>query len=282
MSTYLKLLILKEQKLVRSEHDDDLVSTYHDETTHNGESFVQIYRQISPNLDIILRAYQVAWLKGSLNSSQIGAVLVTGRTQHARINNVMENVVAVHNDSVAANVKVFRETLRDLWISCDVHLCLTRGGHSTYAKVKTAVALDSYLAGFVKCISLSNFARSIYQSIFGEAPRKKSNTRWFSEAVVVSQSIYPGLEDGGMLEFVTKLQSNSLCEASAGKMMAVHGNRRLFTMLWLEAAVVSIVGMDLMACNTALQGDGFEFITGYSKMLSWNRFSIIQSPRNSR
>ena len=259
-STYLKPLMLKEQKLLQSEHDGNLVNIHHDETTHNGESFAQIYRRISPNLDIILRAYQVAWLKGSLNSSQIGAVLVTGLTQHTRIN--MENVVAVHNDSVAVNVKVFRDTLRDLWIHCDMNLCLTHGGQNTYAKVETAVALDGYLAGFVKCISLSNFARSIYHSIFGEAPQKKSNTRWFSDAVVVSVSIYPGL-DGRMLEFVTKLHSNSLCEASAGKMVAVHGNRRLFTMLLLEAAVVSIVGM---ACNTALQGDGFEFITGYSKI----------------
>ena len=95
MSTYLKPLILKEQKLLQSEHDDDLVSIYHDETTHNGESFAQIYRRISPNLDILLRAHQVTWVKGSLNSSQIGAVLVTGLTQHTMIN--MENVVAVHN-----------------------------------------------------------------------------------------------------------------------------------------------------------------------------------------
>ena len=61
MSTYLKPLILKEQKFLQSEHDGDLVSIYHDEATHNGESFAQIYRRISPNLDIILRAYQVAW-----------------------------------------------------------------------------------------------------------------------------------------------------------------------------------------------------------------------------
>ena len=155
-------------------------------------------------------------------------------------------------------------------------MCLTHGGHNTYAKVETASALDSYLAGFVKCISLSNFARSTYHSIFGEAPQKKSNTRWFSEANVVSQSIYPGLEDGRMLEFVTKLQSNSLCEASAGKMMAVHGNCRLFTMLWLEAAVVKIVGMDLMTCNTALQGDVFEFITGYSKIAVME--SLLNNP----
>lgn len=264
MRTYLKPLQAKEQNLLQTEHCDDLISIYHDETTHNGESFAQIYRRVSQDLKIILRAYSVSWLKGSLDASQIGSVLVTGVTQSAKAN--MDNVVAVHNDSVAANVKVFNSTLHGLWLYCDMNLCLSHGGHNTFSKFNTSTALDTYLSAFVKCISLSNYARSIYFEIFGKRPLKKSNTRWFSEVQVVSGSIYPGLEDGRMLEFVTKLQSNQLCEASAIKMMAIHANRRLFIMLWLEAAVISIVGMGLMTANTSLQGDGFEFITGYSKV----------------
>lgn len=264
MNQYLGPLQLKELATVRGEIQDQLFSIYHDETTHNGESFAQISRTCTMDLDIQLRCYNVKWLRNSLKAHEIAAVVISGIAKEARAD--FDNCVAVQNDSVAANVKAFEGNIATICIYSDMNLCLAHGGNNTGSKIDTGDALDAFMLGFVKCISLSNAARTLWHSIFGKNAKKKCCTRWFSEADVIHESVFSGIENGRLLEWVTKLQGNELCAASVTKMLKILCNRRLFTLFWLECAVVNFVAVPLMADNTFLQGDGFEIITGYPRV----------------
>lgn len=107
-----------------------------------------------------------------------------------------------------------------------------------------------------------------YAQICGVSCMTKSATRWWSSNDVAELSIAPNLENGRMLKWGRVLIDKGLCEKTAPKLVAMLTNTTKFLLLRLETIVAVHVGKPLKTGDTALEGDTFEFITGYDTVVS--------------
>ena len=102
MSTYLTTIDNTETKRCQSEMRNQLVGTYSDGTTHQGEAFAVINRWADDDLNIKLRAIAIKFLEGSLNHNEISSVLIHAEAEDAKT--PLSNILAFMYDSVSANL----------------------------------------------------------------------------------------------------------------------------------------------------------------------------------
>ena len=76
-------------------------------------------------------------------------------------------------------------------------------------------------------------------------------------------SLLPNAQTGKLLQWADKLIEQGICEKTAPKMRAFLLNPTKFKLFCLELLVVVTTGKGLKARNLKLEGDNFEFITGY-------------------
>eukprot|EP00966_Prymnesium_polylepis_P277442 6410478-Prymnesium_polylepis.1 len=123
--------------------------------------------------------------------------------------------------------------------------------------------VDEYMGLYNACIGTSNYAAVIFAEITGYTAKKKSETRWFSTNDVQELSLLPNAVDGKLLAWADKMIEQGICEKTAPKMRAFLLHSTKFKLFCLELTVVVHTDKSLKARNTALEGDTFEFITGY-------------------
>ena len=80
-------------------------------------------------------------------------------------------------------------------------------------------------------------------------------------------SLLPNASNGKLLKWVDKLIEEGICEATAPKLRAFLLHPTKSKLFMLELTVVVFSGKSLKARNTKLEGDTFEFITGYDTVL---------------
>ena len=148
-STYLPPLCKKEfQKLVK-EVKGQKVGVYHDGTTHSGEAFAIILRWVDNNMKIHLRAIKVSFLEGSLANKQISAELIQAL---AEVGVKLSSVFAFMNDSVAANITSFADTLALACVHSDNELCTPHTANHVGEAFDTPV-LDEFMTAYNTCCS---------------------------------------------------------------------------------------------------------------------------------
>ena len=119
---YLGPLKVLEVNTLIAEFKDEFVGIYHG-TTYLGEAFCIILRCVKKDFSIMLRLVKLAFLVGSMNNTQISAILMDTICQHMRVNT--SNVLAFMHDSASANLLSYNDKLSmSLCIAMTTHACL--------------------------------------------------------------------------------------------------------------------------------------------------------------
>ena len=82
---YLGPLKVLEVNTLIAEFKDEFVGIYHDGTTYLGEAFCIILRCVKKDFSIMLRLVKLAFLVGSMNNTQISAILQSGSPYNSPI-----------------------------------------------------------------------------------------------------------------------------------------------------------------------------------------------------
>ena len=95
---YLGPLKVLEVNTLIAEFKDEFVGIYHG-TTYLGEAFCIILRCVKKDFSIMMRLVKLAFLAGSMNNTQISAILMDTICQHMQVNT--SNVLAFMHNSVS-------------------------------------------------------------------------------------------------------------------------------------------------------------------------------------
>ena len=127
-SNYLAPIGNKETKTIREEMKDQLVGTYTDGTTHQGEAFTVVDRWADSERHIKLRALTVKILEGSLDHNEIASLLIQANSEVGHV--PLANILAVMNDSVSANLSAYKDVLSAACPYADDEQCLPHTGNN--------------------------------------------------------------------------------------------------------------------------------------------------------
>eukprot|EP00966_Prymnesium_polylepis_P257565 5950216-Prymnesium_polylepis.1 len=124
---YIPPLKLKEEDRLRSDFKGELIGVYSDGTTHNGESFVIVFRACKKGFHFLICAVRVRFLRGSLTADMISAELIDAIASHMRM--PVGDVLAWMTDCVAANLASYRDSLAGPFPYSDHNGCVPHTGH---------------------------------------------------------------------------------------------------------------------------------------------------------
>ena len=172
------------------------------------------------------------------------------------------DLLAWMSDCVAANLASYRDSLAGPFPYSDHNGCLPHTGAHVGEHMETP-HVDEYMGLYNACVGTSNYAVVHFAEITGYAAKKKSETRWFSTNDVQELSRLPNALSGKLLKWADRMIEEGVCEKTAPKMRAFLLHPTKSKLFALELTVVVGVGKSLKARNTKLEGDTFEFITGY-------------------
>ena len=170
------------------------------------------------------------------------------------------------SDCVAANIASYRDSLKGPFPYSEHNGCLPHTGAHVGEAMETP-HVDEFMGHYNAIVGTSNYAVVHFSEITGYTAKKKSATRWFSTNDVQELSLLPNAANGNLLKWADKMIDEGICEKTAPKLRAFLLNPTKLKLFMLELTTVVMVGKGLKARNTALEGDTFEFVTGYDTML---------------
>ena len=176
------------------------------------------------------------------------------------------DVLAWMSDCVAANIASYRDSLKGPFPYSDHNGCLPHTGAHVGEAMETP-HVDEFMGHYNSIVGTSNYAVVHFSEITGYTAKKKSATRWFSTNDVQELSLLPNAANGNLLMWADKMIDEGICEKTAPKLRAFLLNPTKLKLFMLELTTVVMVGKGLKARNTAMEGDTFEFVTGYDTML---------------
>ena len=273
VTQYLPPLKLKELKTLMSEFKGEMIGVYHDGTTCNGEAFCIVWRAVLPGFIFRICCVKVAFLRGSMTADQISAELIKCIASDMR--HPVADVLAWQSDCVAANLASYRDSLKGPFPYSDHNGCIPHTGNHVGDNMDTP-HVDEYMAMYNACVSTSNYAVVLFKEITGKTSQKRSATRWFSTNDVQELSLLPNAANGNLLKWADQMIEQGICEKTAPKMRAFLLNPAKLKLFLLELTTVVYTGKALKARNTAMEGDTFEFITGYDTIM--NMGAAIKQP----
>jgi len=245
LSQFLPPLVLKEVEMIRAEVKDQMVGLYFDETTHEGESFCIIIRYVDTDINIRLRAIRVRFLAGTPSANEIAAVLIDTVTNDGHIR--LDDVLAIMCDGAAANLSAYSGTMESACPSSDLELCMPHTSGHVWTSLNTP-NLDEFLKGWSEAFKHSLRAKELFKKICGVAPKKKGQgARWWIKLDIISESMYPFLEDGRLLRWVRACIAANLSPQAFAKMLHYLTDPAARTLLWLETAVSRHIGVPFKA-----------------------------------
>lgn len=279
VSTYISPVALKKLQKTQREVKGQLIGVAVDGTTHNGESFCIIVRWLcNETAKVKRRAISIKWYRASMINTEISAAIISDITQVALAS--LLDVLDLNVDSASPNIRSFNETLRVVLPYCDLDPCLPHTGCHT-GEALVVPTIREFVKEYNQMVGKSNYAKVFFKEITGEAAFKNGGSiRWWVEEALVERSIFPYLENGKLLQWIEKLKQNELCKASAASMHAMLTNKRKFIILWLEAACVAHCGGPTAAAFTVLEGQDYEYVTGYPKLMEI--YELLKNPLNSK
>jgi hypothetical protein len=124
--------------------------------------------------------------------------------------------------------------------------------------------VDEFMGFYNAIVGTSSYAVVYFREITGYTAKKKSATRWFSTNDVQELSLLPNAANGNLLKWADKLIEQGTCEKTAPKLRIFLLNPTKLKLFLLELTAVVMVGKGLKARNTSLEGDTFEYITGFN------------------
>ena len=182
------------------------------------------------------------------------------------------------SDCVAANIASYRDSLKGPFPYSEHNGCLPHTGAHVGEAMETP-HVDDFMGHYNAIVGTSNYAVVHFSEITGYTAKKKSATRWFSTNDVQELSLLPNAANGNLLKWADKMIDEGICEKTAPKLRAFLLNPTKLKLFMLELTTVVMVGKGLKARNTALEGDTFEFVTGYDTMLHMGEGN--QEPRHA-
>ena len=265
MESFLPPLKLKHMNKIRAEAKDQLVGVCTDGTTHEGEAFAVTLRWMTDNVDFKRRALRIHFLEASMDNEAISSLLVTTVARDGQI--PLANVLDIQNDSCSPNIKSYMETTSLMLPYSDMDPCLPHTGGNTGQCFETPT-LSELVQAYTQAVGHSKPTRVVFREITGTTLQTKgSSIRWHVENDVIEHCIYPFLENGKLREWVQAMIDQGLCPQSCKKMDNLLASPTKFTLLWLEALVADKGAKKMKAGFTYLEGQTFEYVTGYPKVL---------------
>jgi len=170
------------------------------------------------------------------------------------------------SDCVAANIASYRDSLKGPFPYSEHNGCLPHTGAHVGEAMETP-HVDEFMGYYNAIVGTSSYAVVYFREITGYTAKKKSATRWFSTNDVQELSLLPNAANGNLLRWADKMVEQGICDKTAPKLRAFLLNPTKLKLFLLELTAVVMVGKGLKARNTALEGDTFEFITGFDTIL---------------
>ena len=266
ISQYLGPLKVLEANALLAEFKDEFVGVYHDGTTYLGEAFCIILRCVKKDFSIVLRLVRLAFLAGSMNNTQISAILMDTICQHMRVNTI--NVLAFMHDSASANLLSYHDKLEGVFAYSNDNTCMPHTDNHVGEAFATPV-LDEYMHLYNMAVSKKNSASlRLFAQITGKMPKHVGATRWWSTNDVQELSLLPNLLNGNLRSWAESMIADGICPTTAPKMLTFLDNKDKKNRCMIEMITVVHVGKHLKAGGTQLEGDGFEFITAYDTLVA--------------
>jgi hypothetical protein len=199
-----------------------------------------------------------------MSADQISAELIDAIAMHMRM--PVADVLAWMTDCVAANLASYRDSLAGPFPYSNHNGCLPHTGAHVGEHMEVP-HVEEFMNMYNAIVGTSNYAVVHFSEITGYTAKKKSATRWFSTNDVLELSLLPNAANGKLLEWADKLISEGLCEKTAPKLCTFLRHPTKSKLFMLELVTVVFSGKSLKARNTSLEGDTFEFITGYDTIM---------------
>jgi hypothetical protein len=262
---YLGPLKVLEVNTLIAEFKDEFVGVYHDGTTYLGEAFCIILRCVKKDFSTVLRLVKLAFLGGSINNTQISAILMDTICQHMRVNT--SNVLAFMHDSASANLLSYNDKLKHVFMYSNDNTCMPHTDNHVGEAFATLV-LDEYMHLYNMAVSKKTSASlRLFAQITGKMPKQAGATRWWSSNDVQELSLLPNLLNGNLRKWAETMIEDGICPSIAPKMLTFLDHKGKVNRLTIELITVVHLGKHLKAGGTALEGDGFEYLTAYDTLI---------------
>jgi hypothetical protein len=157
-------LKLKEENSLRALFKDEFVGVYSDGTTHNGESFVIVFRACKPGFRFVVKAVRVRFLRGSMKADQISAELIDCIATHMGLS--VACVLAWMTDCASANLASYRDSLAGPFPYSDHNGCMPHTGHHVGEAMETP-HVDEFMSMYNLIVGQSNYAVVHFAEITG-------------------------------------------------------------------------------------------------------------------
>ena len=223
------------------------------------------------------RVIDVKWYSVALCSEHISAAIL--EVVCVTFQYTPDSVIALMHDRCAVNGRAFRDALALVFPCADDNDCMPH----TVMHVGESLAhvtLDELMGLYNTENGHSNYFRQKFRLLTGLTAVKVSGTRWYGTQDAITKSVEPSLNNGKLLEVADWLKDNKYCLKTATKMVALLRDERKLTVLKVEAAVVSSLGIGIKSAGRLLEGDGYSQITGYPVLLHLK--AQLESPFTAR
>jgi hypothetical protein len=107
----------------------------------------------------------------------------------------------------------------------------------------------------------------LFALITGKMPKQAGATRWWSSNDVQELSLLPNLLNGNLRKWAETMIQDGICPSIAPKMLTFLDHKGKVNRLTIELITVVHLGKHLKAGGTALEGDGFEYLTAYDTLI---------------
>ena len=107
----------------------------------------------------------------------------------------------------------------------------------------------------------------LFAQITGKMPKQAGATRWWSSNDVQELSLLPNLLNGNLRKWAETMIQDGICPSIAPKMLTFLDHKGKVNRLTIELITVVHLGKHLKAGGTALEGDGFEYLTAYDTLI---------------
>ena len=213
----------------------------------------------------MLRLVKLAFLGGSINNTQISAILMDTICQHMRVNT--SNVLAFMHDSASANLLSYNDKLKHVFMYSNDNTCMPHTDNHVGEAFATLV-LDEYMHLYNMAVSKKASASlRLFAQICGKMPKQAGATRWWSSNDVQELSLLPNLLNGNLRKWAETMIEDGICPSIAPKMLTFLDHKGKVNRLTIELITVVHLGKHLKAGGTALEGDGFEYLTAYYTLI---------------
>ena len=167
------------------------MGVYHDGTTYLGEVFCIILRCVKKDFSTVLRLVKLAFLGGSINNTQISAILMDTICQHMRVNT--SNVLAFMHDSASDNLLSYNDKLKHVFMYSNDNTCMPHTDNHVGEAFATLV-LDEYMHLYNMSVSKKDSASlRLFVEITVKMLKQAEATRWWSSNDVQELSLLPNL-----------------------------------------------------------------------------------------